>query len=179
MEGLRVILLAELLDLLRGDGVAADGIELLADVEVLEVKLFWHWVRYLLMTTSLCDALRVGLDRFPSGMTNGDSVWEKVKQIPFGNDKRLWAGDEQDGDVVAAAVCVGCVDEGLAGGLEGGAGGASGDSGEDFGDIGVGQLAGEAVGGEQVEVSGLGFVSGDVGLDGGLRADGPGDDVAD
>ena len=39
VEGLGVVLLAELLDLGGGDGVAADRIEFLADVEVLEVKL--------------------------------------------------------------------------------------------------------------------------------------------
>ena len=37
--------------------------------------------------------------------------------------------------------------------------------GEDVGDLGVGELAGEAVGGEQVEVAGLGGVGGDLGFD--------------
>ena len=48
-----------------------------------------------------------------------------------------------------------------------------------MGDLGVGEFAGKAVGGEQVEVAGLGGVGGDLGLDRGLRADGAGDDVAD
>ena len=55
----------------------------------------------------------------------------------------------------------------------------AGGAGEDARDLGVVELAGEAVGGEQVEVAGLGGVDGDVRLDRGLRADGAGDDVAD
>ncbi len=65
--------------------------------------------------------------------------------------------DEQDGDVVVAAFGVGGVDEGLAGEVE-----AGGGAGEDGGDRGVVELAGEAVGGEQVEVAGLGGVGGDL-----------------
>ena len=38
VERLRIVLLAKLFDLLCGDVIAGDGIELLADVEVLEVK---------------------------------------------------------------------------------------------------------------------------------------------
>jgi len=87
----------------------------------------------------------------------------------------LGTGDEEDGDVVAAAVGVGGVDEGVAGGFERG----GGRPGEDAGDFRVVEFAGEAIGGEQVEVSGLRGVGGDVGLDDGLRAYGTGDDVAD
>ena len=87
----------------------------------------------------------------------------------------LGAGDEEYGDVVAAALFVGGVDESLAGGFERGRGSV----GENEGDLGVGELAGEAVGGEQVEVAGLGRVGGDLGFDRGLRADGASDDVAD
>ena len=65
-------------------------------------------------------------------------------------------GYEEDGDVVAAAVEVGGVDEGLAGGGEVGFGGRGRDVGEDGGDVGVGELTVEAVGGEEVEVAGLG-----------------------
>ena len=52
-------------------------------------------------------------------------------------------------------------------------------AGEDAGDGGVVEFAAEAVGGEQEKVAGLEGVGGDVGFDGGLRADGAGDDVAD
>src|ERR1035441_9206131 len=111
------------------------------------------------------------------------------------------AGDEEDGDVVAAAVGVGGVDEGLAGGFERRAGivhpseqarwgprvvypseqarWVPGSAGEDAGDGVVVEFAAEAVGGEQEEVAGIGGVGGDVGFDGRLRADGAGDDVAD
>src|ERR1035437_1101827 len=54
VEGLRVILLAELLDLCGGHRVTADGVEFLADVKVLEVKLLGHGVR-LLVNISLRD----------------------------------------------------------------------------------------------------------------------------
>ena len=54
-----------------------------------------------------------------------------------------------------------------------------GGAGEDMRDLGVVEVAGEAVRGEQVEVAGLGGMGRDFGLDLGLRADGAGDDVAD
>ncbi len=63
-------------------------------------------------------------------------------------------GDEEDCDVVVAAVGVCCVDEGLAGGFQVADGGA----GEDGGDFGVFEFAGEAVGGEEVEVAGVDVV---------------------
>jgi len=87
----------------------------------------------------------------------------------------LRAGDQEDGDVVTAALLVGGLDESLAGGLEC----EGGSAGEDVGNLGVGEFAGEAVGGEQVEVSGLGGVGGDLGLDFRLRPYGSGDDVTD
>src|ERR1017187_3427692 len=137
------------------------------------------------------------------------------------------AGDEEDGDVVAAAVGVGGVDEGLAGGFERRAGIVHPSeqarwgprivhpseqarwgprivhpseqarwgprivhpneqarwgpriAGEDAGDGVVVEFAAEAVGGEQEEVAGMSGVGGNVGFDGGLRADCAGDDVAD
>ena len=75
---------------------------------------------------------------------------KEVRQssLPAGTGDVLGAGDEEDGDVVAAAVRVGGVDEGLAGGLRGCR--RCGSAGEDAGDVGVGEFAGEAVGGEQV-----------------------------
>ena len=56
---------------------------------------------------------------------------------------------------------------------------ATGSADEDPGDFSVVEFAGETVGGEQVEIAGLDGVGDDVGFDGGLRADGAGDDVAD
>jgi hypothetical protein len=47
VEGLRIVLLAELLDLRGGHLVGANGVESLADVKVLEVKLLGHWARLL------------------------------------------------------------------------------------------------------------------------------------
>src|ERR1035441_6057592 len=52
-------------------------------------------------------------------------------------------------------------------------------AGEDAGDGVVVEFAAEAVGGEQEEVAGIDGVGGNVGFDGGLRADGASDDVAD
>jgi len=49
---------------------------------------------------------------------------------------------------------------------------------QDGGDIFVGELAGKAVGGEEIEIAGLRVVAGDVGLYCGLGADGAGDEVA-
>ena len=98
------------------------------------------------------------------------------------------AGDEEDGDVVAAAVGVGGVDEGLADRFERRAGSVHPSeqarwgpriAAEDAGDGVVVEFAAEAVGGEQEEVAGKDVVGGNVGFDGGLRADGASDDVAD
>jgi hypothetical protein len=71
-------------------------------------------------------------------------------------------GYEEDGDVVVAAFDVGGVDEGLAGGVEIGLRGAGWDACENCGDVFVGEFSGEAVGGEEVEVAGLGVVALDV-----------------
>jgi len=87
----------------------------------------------------------------------------------------LRAGDEEYGDVVAAAVVVSGVDESLTGGIESRARGA----GQDFGDVGVIEFAGEAVGREEEDIAGLGGMGGDLGLDGRARADGARDDVTD
>src|ERR1035437_1348008 len=95
--------------------------------------------------------------------------------------RELKAGDEKDGDVVAAAVGVGGVDERLAGGFERRVGILHPNervrwgpriAGEDAGDGVVVKLAAEAVGGEQKEVAGLGGVGGGVRLDRGGRAGG-------
>jgi hypothetical protein len=88
----------------------------------------------------------------------------------------LPAGEEEDGDVVAAAVFVGCVDQSARGGFEGG-GIQPKRCGEDARDCWIGEFAGEAVGGEQVEVAGLNLVCRDLRLDGRRGADGARDDV--
>ncbi len=56
--------------------------------------------------------------------------------------------------------------------------GGEGDVGQDGGDVGVGELAVKAVGGEQVDVAGLGLKGLDVYVYGGLGAHGAGDVVA-
>ena len=101
MEGLGVVLLAEFLDLLRGHGVGADGIEMLANLEVLEVKLL---VGHRQMSPDFqCMGCKAGWDRFSTGSATRD---------------------EQHGDVVATAVGVGGVHQRLAGFVERAAGGA-------------------------------------------------------
>ena len=87
-------------------------------------------------------------------------------------------GHEEDGDVVAASAFVRCVDERFTGEVESVDGGGDGDGGEEVGDLFVGEFAGEAVGGEKVEVVGEGAEALDVGLNGGLGAYGTGDEVA-
>src|ERR1019366_9270290 len=91
------------------------------------------------------------------------------------------AGDEEDGDVVAAAVSVGGVDEGLADRFERRAGSVHPSeqarwgpriAAEDAGDGVVVEFAAEAVGGEQEEGAGIDGVGGNVGFDGGVRGDG-------
>jgi hypothetical protein len=86
-------------------------------------------------------------------------------------------GYEEDSDIVVATLGVGCVDKGLARGAEAGLGGGGWHLGQDGGDVLVGELASQAVGGEQVEVAGLGMVALDVGFDGGLGAYGTGNEV--
>ena len=54
-------------------------------------------------------------------------------------------GYEEDGDVVGAAAGVSGLDKLFAGGVEAGFGGGRGGLAEDGGDLGVGELAGEAV----------------------------------
>jgi hypothetical protein len=44
VEGLRIVPLAEFFDFGRRDGMAGDGVELLADVKVLEVEVLGHAV---------------------------------------------------------------------------------------------------------------------------------------
>ena len=124
------------------------------------------------MTISL--KVRVRKWQFARWAVRGWAVRRLAVQVLFeGAGVLLRAGDEEDGDVVASAVGVGSFDEGLAGGFEGGGGGV-----EDRGDFGVGEFAGEAVGGEEEEVAGVDGVGDDVGLDGGEGPDGAGDDVA-
>ena len=92
----------------------------------------------------------------------------------------LHDGEEQDGDVVAAALVVGGLDESSAGGIELGPGGGMGGefAPEDGGEGRVVELAGEAVGAEEVDVAGLRAVAVDVSLETRVRADGAGDEVA-
>ena len=90
---------------------------------------------------------------------------------------RLGQLKQQDGDVVAAACVVGLVDKGLAESLQAGRAGSAGAL-QDCGDIFVGKLAGEAIGGEQVEIARLRGEVADLGFDLRLGADGAGNDVA-
>lgn len=90
----------------------------------------------------------------------------------------FWEGDEQDGDVVVTAVVIGCFDERLAGCGEVGLGGGRGDLVQEHGNLVVGEFAGEAVGGEEIDISGLGAMALDLGFDLGERAYGAGDEVA-
>lgn len=78
-----------------------------------------------------------------------------------------------------AAVVVGSFDEGLTGRGEVGLGDRGGDFREDHGDVVSGELAGETVGGEQIEVSGTGTVALNFGVHVGLGADGAGDEITD
>lgn len=103
----------------------------------------------------------------------GDAVRGGADSEGVLEGQALGNAEEEDGDVVVAAMGVGGVDEGVAGRFE------PGFVVEDGGDLQVGDVAGEAVGGEQVEVAGSHGMPGDVGLDRGLRAEGAGDDVAD
>lgn len=89
-------------------------------------------------------------------------------------------GEEEDGDVVAAAVEVGGFDEGGAGSVEIGLGGGTGGefAAEDVREGFVVELAGEAVGAKEVDVAGFRAEAVGVGLDAGVGADGAGDVVA-
>lgn len=89
-------------------------------------------------------------------------------------------GEQKDGDIVAAAVSVGGADEAGAGMVELGLGGrASGElTTENVGEGGVVELAGEAIGAEEIEVAGLGAVAVGIGLETAVGADGAGDEVA-
>src|SRR5258707_15877617 len=69
-------------------------------------------------------------------------------------------------------------DQALAGGVEGLGRRRLGNGGKDRGDLFVVDLVGEAVGGEKVDVVGLRTMALNIGLDGGLGADGASDEIA-
>src|SRR3954447_24455040 len=77
-------------------------------------------------------------------------------------------GYEKDGDVVGPAASVGCLDQGLAGGVEAGLRDGVCGFAENVGDLVVCELASETVGGEEVDVADLGTVAVNLGVDGGL-----------
>lgn len=86
-------------------------------------------------------------------------------------------GCQQNRDVVVAAVAVGSDDQGLAGVGERRLNGWNRDGGEDACDLAIVDVVGKPVGGEQVEVAGLGMMALHLGFDSGLGADGAGDEV--
>src|SRR5580704_12192586 len=85
---------------------------------------------------------------------------------------------EENRDVVAAAVTIGCRNQGFTRSREGLGRRRLGDGRKNCGDLFVVDLVGEPIGGEQIDVIWLRSMALDVGLDGRLGADGARDEIA-